>query len=301
MEGLDKLPDSSTSSAQHKGRSASLSASIKGVLSKPRKEFRNDTYIHPNPSGSSMSGPSSLSDSRSHKEEDVETAHDEINRKSATSLQRAITTTSSNSGTSRDFKNASSLRVVGRGGQGSRPRQTKGEASGDNHDAWEPSHPTSAQGIDDHFTNARVTQSSTSKDGVRVVGRGGYGSKHRTPSLPSQPLTSVPQSPAITPKTPQSTSSAQQIRPIRLGGRGGAGSRPRASSLADSSSHPDLHIQFLELLIPNHYHPAIPVRQHPHKPHHHQLSRLHHSRSMMQERHPPHPLALYHPDTITAH
>ncbi|KAK7438180.1 hypothetical protein VKT23_018111 [Stygiomarasmius scandens] len=240
MEATEpKLSDSPlTNSTRLKGKSPSFSASIKGALSKPRKEFsrQQDTAVH-SKSSSNISSSSSLA--RSYTEETIQTSPDEISPGQPAPLRRAAT--GSSGASSQNSKHFSSVRIVGRGGQGSRPRpgQTKTAlVNDDDRDSWEASRSSGAKDVDDHFTNARVTTSistSTSKDRVRVVGRGGYGSKHRTPSLPSQPVSIAPQNRPITTNTSQVSSSAQQNRSIRLGARGGAGSRPRSTSLSGNT------------------------------------------------------------------
>ncbi|KAJ6552590.1 hypothetical protein DFH09DRAFT_1167082, partial [Mycena vulgaris] len=119
------------------------------------------------------------------------------------------------------------LRLVGRGGQGSRPRNL-GTVDG----------VLSAARINhDPSDDPRAPQRS---DSTRIVGRGGIGSRPRglvTPAPPPEP-SGIPSRPPLI-----QAKSAEQPVLYRPGGRGGAGSRPRKAipaSEANETSKPRL-------------------------------------------------------------
>ncbi|KAJ6608895.1 hypothetical protein B0H10DRAFT_2066182 [Mycena sp. CBHHK59/15] len=121
------------------------------------------------------------------------------------------------------------LRVVGRGGQGSRPRPIPVHAEKSNHDAPHPVHPPPHY----HYTlrsQSAIPEIDEKKPAARVVGRGGEGSRPRGLAAPAAPPLPV-QRPEPPPPPPSANALIQQTpqAPVlyRPGGRGGAGSRPR--------------------------------------------------------------------------
>jgi hypothetical protein len=111
------------------------------------------------------------------------------------------------------------VRLVGRGGQGSRPRLLD---SGDSH----PAAPTMHRG---HTLELLPVSGG---DSTRIVGRGGIGSRPR--ELPALMCSRLP---PLTP--PATTLNPSMTQPVfyRPGGRGGAGSKSRAAK--SSSEAPE--------------------------------------------------------------
>ncbi|KAJ3770165.1 hypothetical protein FB446DRAFT_178191 [Lentinula raphanica] len=148
-----------------------------------------------------------------------------------------------------------SVRVVGRGGQGSRPRPANNQLSRTHHSEREPISPSSSV---DPSSSVNLSGSSTYSHShpntpavpgpisiARVVGRGGLGSKRRIHLNPSSPLPTSPSVPGdhrheriqstssdsqASAKASSSSSTSIHARTIRVTGRGGAGSRIRVRS-----------------------------------------------------------------------
>ncbi|KAJ3997197.1 hypothetical protein F5050DRAFT_1753974, partial [Lentinula boryana] len=147
-------------------------------------------------------------------------------------------------------ENPVSVRVVGRGGQGSRPRPANQRISYLHHSLREPISPSSSA---DSSVNVMSTHPKTSAvpgpiSIARVVGRGGLGSKRRIHLNPSSTFisSSNPSDSRVYPhERTQSTSTHSQsyieassslsTTTVRVNGRGGAGSRLRIRPPSPSS------------------------------------------------------------------
>ncbi|KAJ7458251.1 hypothetical protein FB451DRAFT_585886 [Mycena latifolia] len=119
---------------------------------------------------------------------------------------------------------AQPLRLVGRGGQGSRPRNLLVQTDGT------PSVPRP------HQSPSAEPSAPQRTDSTRIVGRGGIGSRPRGLLTPAPPEPIEP--PSLPPSPIQSTKPAEQPILYRPGGRGGAGSRPRKAVPASEASAP---------------------------------------------------------------
>ncbi|KAJ3985297.1 hypothetical protein F5890DRAFT_1510868 [Lentinula detonsa] len=147
-------------------------------------------------------------------------------------------------------ENPVSVRVVGRGGQGSRPRLANQRISYLHHSLREPISPSSPA---DSSVNVLSTHPKTSAvpgpiSIARVVGRGGLGSKRRIHLNPSSTLISSSdssdsrvyphertQSSSTHSQSYIEASSSLSTTTIRVNGRGGAGSRLRIRPPSPSS------------------------------------------------------------------
>ncbi|KAF8871578.1 hypothetical protein BD779DRAFT_457854 [Infundibulicybe gibba] len=111
--------------------------------------------------------------------------------------------------------NTSNIRVLGRGGQGSKPRRIQSPSAVDRVSPPAPISPTSPKRPQSPLSSEIKRQDV--KPIIRVVGRGGSGSKPRGVEPPSiAELHSI-----------SKARSLDEPRTIRVSGRGGAGSRPR--------------------------------------------------------------------------
>lgn len=132
------------------------------------------------------------------------------------------TTSTGTSGSSSSQK----VRVVGRGGFGSRPRRSKSVSF--SNPGSDDAPPTAGRPI----TQKPLPKTPDEKSAVRVVGRGGAGSRPRNISAIQQFQDSS------TSSTPSLQPPPETPRPIVVGGgRGGAGSRPRAFKQKEKKAH----------------------------------------------------------------
>ncbi|KAJ3877613.1 hypothetical protein F5051DRAFT_428804 [Lentinula edodes] len=144
-----------------------------------------------------------------------------------------------------------SVRVVGRGGQGSRPRPTNQRIS-HLHQSLQDQQISPTSLVDSFDNVSRTHAKAPAVPGpisiARVVGRGGLGSKRRvhlnssstflSPSLSSDPRVYPHQRTQSTPTHSRNfagSSSSLQSPAIRVSGRGGAGSRLRVKSPSPAS------------------------------------------------------------------
>ncbi|KAF8999643.1 hypothetical protein BDQ17DRAFT_1427664 [Cyathus striatus] len=131
------------------------------------------------------------------------------------------------------------LRVVGRGGSGSRPRVTTGasEPAGKTSISSMGSHPQSHSSLD--IERQPSSQSGNSASGIRVVGRGGTGSRPRRLAPDSEEVDTSLLNKLVAQELPPKT--------YRVSGRGGVGSRPRPvkpKSKFETKSNPGSMLKF---------------------------------------------------------